>query len=109
MGHPGTRPGFAVYVLGTGLALAALTAASAKRHAPAHHTSTAGVCHDVKAEQQSSSSVGLPVESAIESGNFAAAKQALLSADHADLNSVAKAKVSQSGRLPTCRPRSTTC
>jgi hypothetical protein len=91
VGHRRTRQGIAVSVLGTGLALTPLTTASAKRHMPSQHTSTARVCAEVRAEQQSTSSVGLSVERAIKSGNFAAAKQAMLSAYNADLNSVAKA------------------
>jgi hypothetical protein len=82
-------------VLGLTLALAPLTAASAK---PKHHgTSTKGsnpnsaMCKDVKSEQTGSSSTGLAIEKAITSGNFATAKQAMLNAYNGDLNNVQKA------------------
>jgi hypothetical protein len=74
-----------------GLALAPLTAASAKKHQPPHNPSTATVCADVKKEQQSSSSVGLSDEKAIESGNFTAAKQEMLNAYETDLTNVERA------------------
>jgi hypothetical protein len=92
VGHRRARQGIAVGVMGAGLALAPLTAASATKHSPPHHNpSTSTVCGDVRAEQQSSSSVGLSIERALESGNFAAAKQAMLSAYNLDLSNVAKA------------------
>ena len=85
-------------VLGLALALAPLTAASAKLHQPKHHSSSvkgsnpgSSVCLDVKAEESSTSSTGSAIEKAITSGNFAAAKQSMLSAYNADLANVNKA------------------
>jgi ABC-type transport system involved in cytochrome c biogenesis permease component len=49
------------------------------------------MCLDVKTEQSSSSSTGTAIEKAMTSGNFAAAKQAMLSAYNADLANVNKA------------------
>ena len=81
--------------LGVTLALAPLSAASAKtKH---HGTSTKGsnpnsaMCKDVKSEQTGSSSTGLAIEKAITSGNFATAKQAMLKAYNGDFNNVQKA------------------
>jgi hypothetical protein len=85
-------------VLGLTLALAPLTAASAKSHKPKHGSSAvkgsnpgSAMCLDVKAEQSSTSSTGSAIEKAIASGNFAAAKQAMLGAYNADLGDVNKA------------------
>ena len=83
-------------VLGLTLALAPLTAASAKTHKPKHHSTKgsnpkAAMCTDVKNEQAGSSSVGSSIEKAIAGGNFAAAKQAMLNAYNADLANVNKA------------------
>jgi hypothetical protein len=85
-------------VLGLTLALAPLTAASAKSHKPKHHSSSvkgsnpsSAMCVDVKTEQSSTSSTGAAIEKAMTSGNFAAAKQAMLSAYNADLANVNKA------------------
>jgi hypothetical protein len=85
-------------VLGLTLALAPLTAASAKSHKPKHHSGStkgsnpkAAMCTDVKNEQAGSSSVGSAIEKAIAGGNFAAAKQAMLNAYNADLANVNKA------------------
>jgi hypothetical protein len=84
-----TWQGIGICIIGAGLALAPLTAAGAsKKH---HNPSPSAVCTDVKSEQQSSSSVGLSIERAIQSGNFATAKQAMLRAYNADLNNVRKA------------------
>jgi hypothetical protein len=84
--------------LGLTLALAPLTAASAKTHKPKHHGSTvkgsnpnSAMCLDVKNEQSSTSSTGAAIERAMTSGNFATAKQAMLSAYNADLADVNKA------------------
>jgi type VI protein secretion system component VasF len=74
-----------------GLALVPLTAASGRQHQPSHSPSTATVCADVKKEQQSSSSVGLSIERAIQSGNFTAAKREMLNAYTTDLNNVQRA------------------
>jgi hypothetical protein len=83
-------------VLGLTLALAPLTAASAKTHKPKHHSTKgsnpkAAMCTDVKNEEAGSSSVGSSIEKAIAGGNFASAKQAMLNAYNADLANVNKA------------------
>ncbi len=85
-------------VLGLTLALAPLTAASAKSHNSKNHSSNvkgsnpgSAMCVDVKNEQSSTSSTGSAIEKAMTSGNFAAAKQAMLSAYDADLANVNKA------------------
>jgi hypothetical protein len=86
------RQGLSVCIIGSALALAPLTAASAKQHAPTRHNpSTATVCADVRSEQRSSSLVGLSIERALDSRNFTAAKQAMLGAYDTDLSDVAKA------------------
>jgi hypothetical protein len=93
--HRRIGQGITVCVIGAGLALTPLAAASAssKNHKPSrnHSTPTSTVCKDVKAEQSSQSSVGLSIEKAIASGNFATAKQAMLNAYDGDLNNVQKA------------------
>ena len=89
--HRRTWQGLGLCIIAVGLALAPLTAASAKKHKPAHNPSTATVCSDVKKEQRSSSSVGLSIEKAIASGNFTAAKQEMLNAYNTDLTNVEKA------------------
>jgi hypothetical protein len=87
-------------VLGLALALAPLTVASATTHKSKHHPSSkhtkgsapnSSMCKDVKTEQSSSSSTGSAIEKAATSGNFAAAKQAMLNAYDADLANVNKA------------------
>jgi hypothetical protein len=89
--HRRTRQGIGVCIIAVGLAFAPLTIASAKKHQPSHNPSTATVCADVKKEQQSSSSVGLSIERAIETGNFTAGKQEMLDAYKTDLTNVQKA------------------
>jgi hypothetical protein len=90
--HRRTCQGLGVCLAGAGLALAPLTAAAASRHHPSNHTpSTATVCADVKKEQESSTSVGLAIERALQSGNFGTAKQEMLSAYDTDLGNVQKA------------------
>ena len=49
------------------------------------------MCQKVKTEQTGSSSVGLAIEKAMTSGNFAAAKQAMLNAYNVDAGNVQKA------------------
>jgi hypothetical protein len=85
--------------LGLALAMAPMTAASAKSpHKPKHHSGktkgsnpNSAMCQDVKSEQSSSSSVGVAIEKAMTSGNFASAKQAMLAAYSTDLADVNKA------------------
>ena len=85
-------------LLGVTLALAPLSAASAKSHGSRHNGSSvkgsnpsSAMCKDVKSEQTGSSSTGLAIEKAMTSGNFASAKQAMLNAYNADLGNVQKA------------------
>jgi len=87
--------GICAGVLGLTLALAPLTAASAKTKNQA--TSTKGsnpdsaMCKKVKNEQSGSSSVSTAIEKAMTSGNFAQAKQAMLNAYNLDEGNVQKA------------------
>jgi hypothetical protein len=90
VGHRRTRHGIGICIAGTGLALAPLSAASADKHPPAHNASPAAVCAAAKKEQQSSSSVGLSIEKAIASGDFAAARREMLNAYNTDLANVQK-------------------
>ena len=73
-----------------------MSAASA--HGKAKHGATtkgsnpnSAMCQKVKTEQAGSSSVGLAIEKAMTSGNFAAAKQAMLNAYSSDAGNVQKA------------------
>lgn len=83
--------GICVGVLGLTLALAPLTAASAKSQKTKGSSPNSAMCKTVKSEQSGSSSAGLAIEKAMTSGNFAQAKQAMLSAYNVDFNQVQKA------------------
>jgi hypothetical protein len=92
--HRRAWSGICIGIMGVALTLVPMSAASASNHKPKHTTGSAPnstLCKDVKSEQTGSSSVGVAIERAIESGNFATAKQAMLSAYNTDLNSVNKA------------------
>ncbi len=99
MKHPSKWQGLCIGVFGVALALAPMSAAGAHTHKGKHHSSgsskgsnpKAAMCQDVKNEQSGSNSVGSSIEKAIASGNFAAAKQAMLSTYDADLGNVQKA------------------
>ena len=90
--------GICIGLVGVALTLAPVSAASAHGKAK-HHSgaSTKGsapgsaMCQKVKTEQTGSSSVGDAIEKAMTSGNFAAAKQAMLNAYNADAGNVQKA------------------
>ena len=90
--------GICVGMMGVALTLAPLSAASAHGKAK-HHSgaSTKGsnprsaMCQKVKTEQAGSSSVGQAIEKAMTSGNFAAAKAAMLNAYNTDAGNVQKA------------------
>ena len=77
--------GFLVALTGVALACAPMTVASAKSH-KSHKTSTSktgsnpgsALCTALRTEEGSSSKLGSSVESAIASGNFATAKQAMI-------------------------------
>jgi hypothetical protein len=96
--HRRTWQGVCIGVVGVAMTLAPMSAASAS-HKPrrGHGTHTNGsapnsaMCKDVKNEQTNSSGLGLSVEKAMQSGNFAAAKQAMLNAYGADAGKVQKA------------------
>src|SRR5271165_2467519 len=84
--------------MGVALTLAPISAASA--HRPRHHHTSShtngsapssAMCQDVKAEEAGSSSIGLSIEKAMASGNFAAAKAAMLNAFNTDQGAVQKA------------------
>ena len=102
MRHRRAWLGFCVGVMGVALTLAPMSAASAHgkqkpKHHPSHQSNSKGsnpgssMCQDIKNEESGNSQVGLDVEKAIESGNFATAKQALLNSYNADLGNVNKA------------------
>jgi hypothetical protein len=93
--HRWTWRGTCVAVAGATLVLAPLGTAGARTH---HHSTTvkgsnpnSAMCQDVKKEQSGSTAVGSQFEKAMQSGNFAAAKQALLNAYDADMANVQKA------------------
>lgn len=97
MRHRSTWLGICIGALGLAMTLVPVSAASAKSHG--HHSSTtvkgsnpnSAMCKDVKTEQTSSTSVGQGFEKDLASGNFAQAKQSLLSAYNGDLSNVQKA------------------
>jgi hypothetical protein len=81
--------GIGAGVLGLTLALVPLTAASAKStKGSAPHSA---MCKTVKSEQGGSSAASSAIEKAMTSGNYAAAKQALLNSFNVDFNQVQKA------------------
>jgi len=96
--HRRTWQGICIGMMGVALTLAPMTAASA-HNKQKHHSSgstkgsapNSAMCQKVKTEQTGSSSVGVNIEKAMESGNFAAAKQAMLSAYNTDAANVQKA------------------
>ena len=94
--HSRLWQGICVGMIGVALTLAPMSAASAshKKHHSSHvkgSNPTAAMCQDVKSEQTGSSSVGSSLGKAMASGNFAAAKQALLNAFNTDQANVQKA------------------
>ena len=102
MRHRRAWLGFCVGFMGVALTLAPMSAASAHakqkpKHHPSHQSNSKGsnpgssMCQDIKNEESGNSQVGLDVEKAITSGNFATAKQALLNSYNADLGNVNKA------------------
>ena len=104
MRHRRTWLGLSIGVIGVALTLAPMSAASAhSKQKPKHHTTKhsnsnskgsnpgSSMCQDIKSEENGNSQVGVDVEKAIESGNFATAKQALLNSYGADVSSVNKA------------------
>jgi hypothetical protein len=81
--------GIGAGVLGLTLTLVPLTAASAKStKGSAPHSA---MCQTVKSEQGGSTAASSAIEKAMTSGNFASAKQAMLSAFNVDFNQVQKA------------------
>ncbi len=93
-----TWQGICIGLIGVALTLAPMSAASAshkKHHGHGTHTNgsapNSAMCQDVKTEQTKSSGLGASFEKAIQSGNFAAAKQAMLNAYNADSGNVQKA------------------
>jgi hypothetical protein len=83
--------GICAGVLGLTLALAPLTAASAKTTKTKGSSPNSAMCKTVKSEQGGSSAAGLAIEKAMTSGNFASAKQAMLNAYNVDFSQVQKA------------------
>ena len=101
MSHHRIGMSLGTVLMAASLALLPLSAAGADsaHRGKHHHTSTtvAGsapnstVCQDVKQEQTNQGGLGSSIASQIESGNFAATKQALLNAFNTDQGSVQKA------------------
>jgi hypothetical protein len=83
------RVGICVGVLGLTLALAPLTAASAKSTKGSAPQSA--MCKTVKSEQNGSTAASSAIEKAMTGGNFAAAKAAMLQSYNLDFNQVQKA------------------
>ena len=81
--------GIGAGVLGLTLALAPLTAASAKSTKGSAPQSA--MCKTVKSEQSGSTAASSAIEKAMTSGNYAAAKTALLNSFSTDFNQVQKA------------------
>ncbi len=97
MKHRGTWQGICIGLIGVAMTLAPMSAASAahkKHHAGSHTNGSApssAMCQDVKSEQTGSSTASSSLGKAIASGNFAAAKQAMLNAFSTDQSNVQKA------------------
>ena len=96
MTHRSTWLGICIGALALAMTLVPVSAASARSQG--HHSSTvkgsnpnSAMCKDVKSEQTSSTAVGQGFEKSLASGNFAQAKQALVSAYNSDLGNVQKA------------------
>jgi hypothetical protein len=95
--HRRTWQGICIGLVGVAMTLAPMSAASAhqKRHGHGTHTNgsapNSAMCQDVKTEQTNSSGLGTSIEKAMQAGNFAAAKQAMLNAYNADAGNVQKA------------------
>lgn len=83
--------GICAGVLGVTLALAPLTAASAKSTKTKGSAPNSAMCKTVKSEQSGSTAASGAIEKALTSGNYASAKQALLNAFNVDFNQVQKA------------------
>jgi hypothetical protein len=83
--------GICAGVLGLSLALAPLTAASAKSTKTKGSAPNSAMCKTVKTEQNGSTAASSAIEKAMTSGNFAAAKQAMLNSFNVDFNQVQKA------------------
>jgi len=81
--------GIGATVLGLTLALAPLTAASAKSTKGSAPNSA--MCKTVKSEQNGSTAASSAIEKAITGGNFAAAKAAMLQSYNLDYNQIQKA------------------
>ena len=98
MKHRRTWQGMCIGLIGVAVTLAPMSAASASSHKRHHHSThvsgsapTSAMCQDVKSEQAGSSNVGSSIGKAMASGNFAAAKAAMLAAFNTDAANVQKA------------------
>jgi hypothetical protein len=102
MRHRRAGRGLCIGAVGLALTFVPMSAASAhSNHKPTHHKSGhskgrgsnpgSAMCQDIKTEESGNSQLGIDVEKAMESGNFAQAKQALLNAYDGDLGNVNKA------------------
>ena len=83
--------GFGAAVLGLTLALAPLTAASAKSTKTKGSAPHSAMCKTVKSEQSGSTAASGAIEKAMTSGNYAAAKAALLKSFNVAFTQVQKA------------------
>ena len=99
MTHRSKWQWISIGVLGVAMALTPVSVAAAGSHKPKHPSSShvngsapgSAMCKDVKNEQAGANSAGTSIEKAIESGNFATAKQAMLNSYNTDLGNVQKA------------------
>ena len=89
MQHRSRWVGFGAVALGLALALAPLTAASAKSTKGSAPQSA--MCKTVKSEQTGSTAASSAIEKAMTGGNFAAAKAAMLQSYNVDFSQVQKA------------------
>jgi hypothetical protein len=90
--------GIGATVLGLTLTLAPLTAASAKSTKGSAPNSA--MCKTVKSEQGGSTAASSAIEKAMTSGNFAAAKQAMLKSYNVEFSQVQKALAVVKGAPP---------
>src|SRR5580698_4050667 len=83
--------GIGAAVLGLTLTVAPLTAASAKSTKTKGLAPNSAMCKTIKTEQGGSSAAASAIEKAVTSGNFAAAKQAMLNSYNVEFGQVQKA------------------
>jgi hypothetical protein len=93
--HRRTWQGICIGLIGVAMTLAPMSAASAHKKHHGNHTNgsnpNSAMCKSVKSAQTGSNGISLSIEKAMQSGNFAAAKQAMLNAFNTDQANVQKA------------------